>query len=44
MDNESKVEFEEYGIRFENKDFENLSNDELKECKKIIKEIEKKIK
>lgn len=37
----SKIEFKEYGIEIDEKDFENLSNEELKECKEIIEDIKK---
>ena len=40
---EEKIDFEEYNIEFSEKDFENLSNEELKECKKIIKEMKKEL-
>lgn len=37
----SKIEFKEYGIEIDEKDFENLSNEELEECKEIIEDIKK---
>lgn len=44
MEDENKVVFEEYDIEFNKEDFDNLSSEELKQCKEIIKEIEKEIK
>ena len=43
MDEKNKVRFEEYGIEFKEDDFEDLSNEELKKCKKIIEDIKKSI-
>lgn len=43
MEKKDKVRFEEYDLEFSEENFENLSNKELEECKKIIREIEKKL-
>lgn len=41
MEDEDKINFEEYGIEFSKKEFANLSKEELKECKKIVEKIKK---
>lgn len=41
MVGKSKIKFKEYDIEFDEEDFENLSNEELKECKEIIEDIKK---
>lgn len=37
----SKIVFKDYGIEIDEEDFENLSNEELEECKEIIEDIKK---
>lgn len=44
MVGKSKIKFKEYDIEFDEEDFENLSNEELKECKEIIEDIKKLLK
>ena len=41
MEEKDKVRFEEYGIEFNEKEFDNISNEELEECKKTIDKIKK---
>lgn len=43
MSKKDKVEFEEYNIEFNEHDFDNLQDEELKECKKIIEDIKNKL-
>jgi len=43
MEDKEKVKFEEYDLEFSEEDLDNLSEDELKECKKIIQDIKKKL-
>ncbi len=43
MEDKDKVRFEEYDIEFNEKDFDNLSDKELKECKKLIEDIKKNL-
>lgn len=43
MSKKEEVKFEEYDIEFNEHDFDNLQNEELKECKKIIEDIKKKL-
>lgn len=43
MSKKDKVIFEEYDIEFNEHDFDDLQNEELEECKKIIEDIKKKI-
>ena len=43
MEGKNKVNFEEYDIDFDEKEFDNLSNEELEECKEIIEDIKKKL-
>lgn len=43
MIEKDKVKFEEFGIEFDEKEFDNLSNDELKKCKKIVEEIKQEL-
>lgn len=43
MEEKNKVRFEEYGIEFKEDELEDLSNEELKKCKKIIEEMKKKL-
>ena len=43
MEEKDKIDFEEYDIEFSEEDFENLSNEELKECKRIIKEMKEEL-
>lgn len=38
---EDKVKFEEYGLEFGDSDFENMSVEEMQECKDIISDIKK---
>lgn len=41
MASKSKIVFKDYDIELDEKDFENLSNEELEECKEIIDDIKK---
>ncbi len=43
MKDSDKISFEEYKLEFDENDFENLSNEELEECKKIIEDIKSKL-
>lgn len=43
METEDKIRFEEYDIEFSEDDFENLSDEELEECKKIIEDIKRQL-
>ena len=36
----NKVKFEEYGIEFEDSEFENMTKKELQECDELLKKIE----
>lgn len=37
---EKKIKFEQYGIEFDEKEFENMSKKDLKECDEILNKIE----
>lgn len=41
MEKKDKVRFEEYDVEFNEKEFDNMSEEELEACKKIIEEIKK---
>ena len=41
MEEKTKIKFEEYGIEFDESEFENLSEEELDECEEIVEEIKK---
>ncbi len=43
MDEKDKVKFEELNMEFDEKEFDDLSNEELEECKKIIEEIKQEL-
>lgn len=43
MEQKNKIRFEEYEIEFREDELEELSNEELKKCKKIIEEIKNNI-
>lgn len=43
MVKKDKVVFEEYDIEFNENDFDDLENEKLKECKKIIEDTKKKL-
>lgn len=40
---EKKIKFEQYGIEFDENEFDNMDEKELRECKKILDEIEKMV-
>jgi hypothetical protein len=44
MNKKNEVNFEEYDTNFKEEEFDNLSNEELKECKKKLTEINKILK
>lgn len=40
---EDKIDFEEYGIKFDKKEFKNMSKEDLKECEELLNKIENEI-
>ena len=43
MEEKDKVRFEDYDIEFSEEELENMSDEELKECKKIIEDIKNQL-
>lgn len=44
MEEKRKIKFEDYDIEFSEEDFDNMSIEELKECKKMIEEMKEELK
>lgn len=44
MEEKHKIEFEDYDIEFSEDDFDDMSIEELKECKKLIEEMKEELK
>lgn len=44
MEEKRKIEFEDYDIEFSEDEFDNMSVEELKECKKMIEKMKEDLK
>lgn len=44
MEEKRKIKFEDYDIEFSEDDFDDMSIEELKECKKMIEEMKEELK
>ena len=44
MEEKRKIKFEDYDIEFSEEDFDDMSIEELKECKRMIEEMKEELK